>query len=118
MSATAFPVAEAAASTAAKPSTGAARPRSSIRLWPRLVHVQRPTAHIRTIQRGYRPLRLTLIRHLHKRKAPRPAGLTIGHDAHALHRAICFEERSNRFLTNAEIEVANKNIFQVFSLAI
>jgi len=112
---TAFFIAEAAAAESA-PAT--ARTWPPIRLGPRLIDIQRAAAHVCTIQRSNRSLRFRFIRHLHKRKAPRPAGLTIGHDANAFYRAIGFEERSNRLLTNAEIEVANKDIFQVFSLAI
>jgi len=111
--------ASAAGSEAA--SSAAARTRrtvSPIGLGPRLVHVQGPAAHIRTVQRGDRTLRFPFVRHLHKRKTARPAGLSIGHEAHALHRSIILEEGSNRLLTDTKIEVTYKNIFQVFSLTI
>ena len=100
------------------PPATTARTRTALCFRTRLIHIQRPAAHIGAVQSRDCPLRFAFIRHLHESKAPGPPGLPIGHDAHSFYRAIGFEERSNRFLTNTEIEVAYKNIFQVFSLAI
>jgi hypothetical protein len=110
---TAVAVTEAASThpAAASPWT-----RTSIRFGPRFIDIQRPPAHIRAIQRRYCPFRFPLIRHFHERKAPRPSGLPVGHDAHPFYRAISFKEGSYRLFANTKIEVAYKNIFQVFSL--
>ena len=110
------PEPETATAESASPTESLAG--SPIRLRPRLVNIQRPATQIGPIQRRNRPLRLTLIRHLHKRKAPRPSGLPVGHDADPFYRAISFKEGSYRLFANTKIEVAYKNVFQVFSLAI
>src|SRR5438093_2832630 len=118
MSATAIAEPSAAAKS---PIATAGRTRSAIppvRFGPRLIHVECPAADVRPVQCGDRPLRLAFIGHLHKRKTPRTPSLPVGHQTYALHRPIIFEERTNRLFANTKIEIAYKNVFQVFSLAI
>src|SRR5262249_3129957 len=96
-------VAVAESSATAKASPAAPWARTSFRLWTRFIYIQRSPAHVRAVQCRNGPLRFSFICHLHKRKAPRPPGLPVSHDAHALNCSIRFKEGPYRLFTNTEV---------------
>jgi hypothetical protein len=111
----AWAAATASAATASAEVAATAPMSAALDLRTGLVNVQIATAQIHTIQRGYGSFGLTGIGHLHERKTPRSARITIRHQADTFHGPVLLKKRADGIFSRTEVQVTYKNLFHVIS---
>ncbi len=99
--ATTTTAAAAAVATTAATTSAVATTTTTTALFPRprLVHHQRTTIYLRTIQRVHRALGIARL-HLNKAETTRASCLAIDHQRHGNHRSVLLEKLPKFFLTS------------------
>jgi hypothetical protein len=108
----------AAASTAATASTEVSSTTAmsaTLDLRAGFVNIQIATAKIHSVQGGYGSFGFTCVSHLHERKTPRSARITIRHQADTFHGPVLLKKRADGIFSRAEVQVTYKNLFHVIS---
>jgi hypothetical protein len=113
-----LPALTAPASAATAPTAAATRPSTAAaiataparRLGPSLIHVERPSMQLGSVQMGDSSFRLVRIGHFHKRESARLAGAAVGHDIYTLDGPILGEGRHQLVLSGLVAEVPHENI--------
>jgi hypothetical protein len=111
----AWATATASAATAPAEVAATAAMSAALDLRTGLVNVQIATAQIHSIQCSYGSFGLTGIGHLHERKTPRSARITIRHQAYTFHGPVLLKKRADGIFSRTEVQVTYKNLFHVIS---
>jgi hypothetical protein len=111
----AWAAASASATTASTEVAATTAMSAALDLRAGLVNVQIATAQIHSVQCGYGSFGLTGIGHLHERKTPRSARITIRHQADTFHGPVLLKKRADGIFSRAEVQVTYKNLFHVIS---
>jgi len=119
------PLAPAASAFSAAPATSAApirsakiaRParRSAFALRPRLIHFQISPAQFFAVESSHRFGRFLVVRHLHKRKPPRPPGFPVHGHVHTRHLPERREQIPQLAFRGLEIHVPDKQTLHLVS---
>jgi len=81
-----------------------------------LIHVEGAAVEVMAIELSDRLIGFSRVAHFDETEAAGLPSVTIGDEADAGHRAVTFEQRSNRILGGTEAKVSYKDIFQLVFL--
>ena len=100
-------------------ASAVASPASAVlSFWTRLVHIQRASANLRTVQRGDGLLSIFVDGHFHKAEAARPPGIAVGHDANPVHLPEGLEHLPQFVFRCVKAQVPHENILQASASAL
>jgi hypothetical protein len=85
---------------------------------PGFVDVEGAATDVFAVQSGDSLIGFTRVCHLDESEPSRPARIPVRDELDTRHGSIRFEERAERLFSCTEIEVANKNVFQGYLLAV
>lgn len=94
-------------------ATGATGAPTAVGLGAGFVHIQCTTVDAGAVQSGDGAIGFVAVRHFNKGKTARTASVTIRDDADAFHSAVFFKPGADGRFRRPEIEIANKDVFQV-----
>src|SRR6266496_2041694 len=89
---------------------------SAIQLQACRAYVHRSSVEFDSVERYDCLFRVTIVRHLQKRKASGFACLAVCHDPESLNSSVLFKDASNVLLAGVKTEVSYEDIVHLFSL--
>jgi hypothetical protein len=99
-------------------ATRASAAAAALPLGTGFIHIQCTSFEIRAVQGSDSPVGFFGVAHLDKRKATRAAGITIRNQIDTIDGSITLENRANRRIGSGKIQIAYKNILQLFTLSV
>jgi hypothetical protein len=112
------PSATVSAAIAASAATVASATSGVLGLGARLVHVERPSAYLRTIQPRNGLFSVLVAGHFHKAEPARPSGIAVGHDADPIHLPERFKHLPQFVFRCVKTQVPYKNILHASASAL
>jgi hypothetical protein len=99
------------AATAAPPTTTA----RAFALGASLVHVERASSHLRSVQSSNGLFTVLGIGHLDETKPARTPGVPVGHDGHSVHLPVLFKQLAKFVFSSVEIQIPNEDVLQAIA---